>query len=207
MMFGMPLRRAFASLALLCAVTPNPLTMSSSGTITVELYKGRAYGDPRPYGTAIGSTTFSTSALGAASYSGSSVTPPTLDSPLDLLPLGASLEPGESYTMVMTMSGAGTVHARTVPLASATDSRVAVKTSGASDWSLMALALPSFVNGTQEYSQTTETETIKQVTMTITLDDGSVIKRSIAVAGQVAVTNPWLGVIPGETQSLEQDGL
>ena len=71
--------------------------------------------------------------------------------------------------------------------------------SGGGSFVPAALAVGRNLSGAQTCTQTEATELVRTVAVTIVMEDGRQLKSSAAVAGQVAVADPWHGVVPGET--------
>jgi prepilin-type N-terminal cleavage/methylation domain-containing protein len=206
----------------------NPTHPSGQGSVTLTLYEARAPGDARPIGAALASTSITAGALPQASYywydrlSLQVVSPPSgvawgwwdwfqdnwqvmlvintaiSTVPVDLGGLNAQLRPATAYTLVLSVAGYDQITLATRALASSKLSGFAYQSGAASSWQPQARTVSCTLEGRQFISQTSEEEAVSGVVITLETTDGQRQTRSVNVAGEVAVTEPWFGVLPGE---------
>ncbi len=123
---------------------------------------------------------------------------------LDLSPLGAVIEPGRAYTLVMDLQSAGFLVVAGDEIAGAQHSGVAQSAAVDGPLQPVAMAVPFALQGMQRITQTEEFEPISRLTVALAMEDGAEALGSAGVASQMAVPGAWLGVVPGETEVLEQ---
>lgn len=129
--------------------------------------------------------------------------PATTPSTVDLSGLAASIEPGKAYTLVMQVFGWDELRVPVTPLMTASSSGVALRQGAAASFVEQPFSLGLQLAGAQTCTQTTETEVVERVTITLQGADGSSVSASAVVTGQAAVRDPWLGAVPGELPALE----
>lgn len=196
------------------------------GKLFVDLHEARAPDDALPYGPSLGRLEVPAAALPPTPFvwwdtiknkeanhvpNGTAwgwwglhpevelvLTPTTAFTTIDLSGFGQIVEPGRAYALVLTVEGWDNINVRVVPTLSADFSGVAVASGGGS-FVPAALAVGRSLAGAQTCTQTAEQELTRTVAVTIVMDDGRQLKSSAAVSGQVAVPEPWHGVVPGET--------
>lgn len=130
---------------------------------------------------------------------------PTSLAPVDLTGLAGVVEPGHPYALVVGVYGATDMAIRNVPIGSSNPT-VAVETTTGSGFSYQPLAVLHSFDGMQTFTQTVAHDIIERVQLTIERQNGSRLESSALVSGQTSVEDPWLGVVPNELPSLEQDG-
>ena len=197
-----------------------------AGNVTIDLYRARAPDDPRPVGASLGQSTLAVSALPTATtqiidlhnghivkhvpggnawgwwknYSQYQFTifSPTSSVSLDLASLNAVVKPGRAYTVVVRMSGTGGVAVETYPVATAGGSGVARSVAGGA-FSEQPLAVPRSLSGLLTMTKTTATDVVRRVAIAFTGTGGQELSGTATVIGQSMADDPWLGVVPGET--------
>ena len=132
--------------------------------------------------------------------------PPTVEVPIDLFAMGAELEPGVPYTIVLRYTGIGLCMIRNVGSPSAAVTGVASSRNGEDDFLRDAFEVPLEFDGMRSYTQANDYDVVVRVTTTIERTDGRTLSSSSIVASQIAVTNPWYGQVAGELPALELEG-
>jgi hypothetical protein len=203
------------------------------GLLSIELFEARAPGDARPWGPSLGSVGFPTTSLPLNGFQwwdtvGNEVaTPPNgvawgwwssrshivpqffTTTPLvtlDLSGLGAVVEAGKAYVLVLRVTGWDTVTLGMEDLTAAPLSGLALEATTGAGFVDQALALPCTLIGDGTYTQTAESWAVSRVSLSLVMDDGWELSGSAAVAGQSAAPDPWMGGAPGEFPSLVQAG-
>lgn len=195
-----------------------------SGTLTASIYPARAPRDarPRPGAPALVSVSVPILALPVAptkedgAVAMSSPTPPgtfdtsrvlseDFDAPLTTVPLSISglsapLQSGVAYTIVLSVSGVGSLSllaANSDPNGSRSD--FMMRTSPTDTFQPMTYAVPFVLSGERTVTGTSETMVVRQVSISLDPDDGDAHVSSAGVYGQIMAEDPWLGVIRFET--------
>ncbi len=125
------------------------------------------------------------------------VTPAAMQVDVDLSQFGIVIEPGRSYSVVFSVDGWDEARILATPTVSSFGSGVALKTGGGS-FTPQALGIPMTLSGDQTCTQTSETLAVSRVTLDVALADGRQLSSSSVVQGQVAVVDPWRGVVPSQ---------
>ena len=108
----------------------------------------------------------------------------------------APLRPGVPYTLVVEPLGAGLT---VMGLPAGTQrSGVSLRNGDEGAWQELPLQVPGRLEGPSRFTQTVAHEVIEQVDLSLALRDGRSAELSLAVAGQVAAGDAWLGAVPGE---------
>ena len=123
------------------------------------------------------------------------VAPTSVDVDVDLSQFGVAIEPGKAYTVAFKVHGWDQVRVRAIPVLSSKDSGVAMQLSSGS-FVPQALAIPIALSGSQTCTQTESHDTVSRVSFEVTMADGRKRSASSVVQGQVAVSDPWRGVVP-----------
>lgn len=123
---------------------------------------------------------------------------------LDLSPLGAIIEPGRAYSLVISMQSEGFIVVGGDSVAAAENSGVAQSSSLNGSLQPVAMAVPFALQGMQRITQTAEHEPISRVSLTVAMDSGKTASGSASVTSQVAIPGLWEGVVSGEIEALEQ---
>jgi len=131
---------------------------------------------------------------------------PTLEVPIDLFAMGAEVEPGVPYTVVLRYTGTGFCIVRKVGSPSASFTGVASARDGGSSFGRDAIEVPLTFDGMRSYTQTDDYDVVVRVTTTVERNNGRTLTSSSIVASQLAVPNPWYGQIPGELPELDLEG-
>jgi prepilin-type N-terminal cleavage/methylation domain-containing protein len=131
---------------------------------------------------------------------------PAIDVPVDLVPLGTTIQPGRAYTLVLRVSGVDYVNIEAYPLGSTAGSNVATRTTPTGAFTTQPLAIPLRLEGVRRWSQTTAHDAVSRVTTTIVLQDGTRVSGSAGVLAQTAVADAWSGPVPGSTPALSLAG-
>lgn len=128
---------------------------------------------------------------------------PTTAADVPITGLGAVLEPGKDYSLVISVSGFDMLALGAVP---ATDSPVAIKKVGETTFTTQPKELAFRIEGTRTFTQTREQPVVSRVTIAATRTDGRSTSASSTVVGQVVAQVPWYGAVPGETPALQLAG-
>ena len=197
-----------------------------AGNVSLSLYRARAPDDPRPVGPSLGQATLAVSALPTATtqvidlhnghivkhipegyawgwwknYSQYQFTvfSPTANVNLNLATLDAIVEPGKAYTLVVRMSGNGGIAVETHAVATAAGSGVARSIANGA-FSEQPLAVPRSLSGVLTMTRTTATDVVRRVAISLASTGGQELSGTATVIGQAMADDPWLGVVPGET--------
>ena len=116
---------------------------------------------------------------------------------IDLSAFGVDVEPGRAYSVVLRVEGWDEVRVPAVPVFTSSGSGVAYRSAGG-DFLQAAVGIEVALSGDQLCTQTAATDAVSRVSVDLTLDDGRTIRASSPVQGQVAVSDPWRGVIPNQ---------
>ncbi|HZL98731.1 MAG TPA: prepilin-type N-terminal cleavage/methylation domain-containing protein [Planctomycetota bacterium] len=127
---------------------------------------------------------------------------PSLDIPVDLVPMSRTIEPGRGHALVLRVAGVDHVAVEAYPLPSTAGSNVAFRASGSPDFVPLPLVVPFRVEGLRRCTQTTPHYVISRVTVTLALQDGRRVSGSAVVAAQSAVADAWSGPVPGSLPDL-----
>jgi len=125
---------------------------------------------------------------------------------IDLSAMNAMIQPGRAHTLVLRIEGSGTLLLASDPISDPVYSGVAQIEQDADTYEPMAHSVARSLEGSVEVSQTKSVDVISGVTINLNTKSGEKLSRSAAVLGQAAITNPWLGAVPGELPSLELAG-
>lgn len=210
---------------------------ADAGALTIELYEAQVAGEASPYGPLLASAAIFTQTLTPLPFwwwdteeleSVEAPDPPNgvawgwwdlhehvvlqtgavpSTSALDVAGLGAALEPGRAYTVVLRVTGLADVQLRAVSIGSSAGSGIAIQSSGGGAFVPQALAISHILEGTRTFTQTIEQDVCSRVTVSVVLSDGRTVSGSASVLSQLGTDDPWLGVVPGERPVLEQAGL
>jgi prepilin-type N-terminal cleavage/methylation domain-containing protein len=124
-------------------------------------------------------------------------TPGAMEVEVDLSQFGVNIDPGRAYSVVFSVDGWDEVRILATPTFSSAGSGIAFQTGGGS-FTPQALGIPMTFSGDQACTQTTATDAVSRVTMDLTLADGRQLSSSSFLQGQVAVADPWRGVVPNQ---------
>lgn len=209
-----------------------PNGASTPGDITVTLYEARGPGSAIPDGSALAQTTIDFTSLPTNAYywqdsvTGAIVEPqpqgagygwwfnknpnvglvvsvPSAPITVPIGGLGVELEPGRAYTIVIEPGEWNAVALELTTAASGVDSVAYSSSGGVGALADTTVGVPFTLEGTSTYTQTAEYTVVQSLSLTIDLADGSTHTSSAAVTGQVAVSDPWLGAVPGDLPTLE----
>ena len=170
---------------------------SEGNSLTVSLYESWAPGAAEPYGAALASVNVVGSALPLAHKTGEVWDVPTTSVPISL---NAALTPGVGYAVVFTVFGNNKLVLKGLPVTPSVDyDETASKPYSSSNWTTQPYVVPFSARGPWARTSTIEQQVISMVTMTAYPFDRPLQQRSAAVLSQVFTTDPWLGVVPGET--------
>lgn len=125
------------------------------------------------------------------------VLPPAVNVPIDLTTLGATVQPGRAYTLVLANTADDAVALEGYVLASESLSGVALGKDSAPSMS-QPVSLPRSLTGTATMTRAEETTVARSVLVDLTCATGAHVSGTVAVLGSSLVPNPWLGAIPGE---------
>jgi hypothetical protein len=210
-------------------VTPTKLEVKIGhggfdGTLSASIYPARAPGDARPRPGAPALTTVSVPILAlpvtptravALEPEPSSSDPTVFDTsrvisevhdapsttvPLAITGLSAPLEPGVSYTIVLSVSGVGSLSLLAAnPDPGGARNDFMMRTASTDPFRPMAYAVPFTLTGEYRVTGTSQTPVVRQVRITLDPSNGAPHVSSAGVYGQVMAEDPWLGVVPHET--------
>jgi hypothetical protein len=116
--------------------------------------------------------------------------------------LGALIQPGRAYTLMLTMTGPGILYVGATDAASASNSGVAQASVGYSSLLPVASSVPFQLKGLQRITQTDEKDVVSRVSLAMHLDNGKVVRGSASVASQSTVPGDWHGAVPGEVADI-----
>ncbi len=211
----------------------NPNHAANTGVLTFELYEARVPGNPQPHGPLLASTSIGAHQLPAGTVmwwdtialqavappagvawgwwnSNAHVIPiniaPTAPVTIGLAGMGAVVEPGRAYTLVVRLTGRAEVTLATTSRANAVQSEVALKRAGESVRTPQALDVPRSLAGTRTFTQTSEHAAVSSVGITLQPARAAPITGSASVSGQMVAPDAWTSVVPGEVPVLEQSG-
>jgi len=131
--------------------------------------------------------------------------PPALSAVVDLTGLG-TIPPGKGYTLVFRFSGKGQLAFGMTPLATSRLSGVATLTDKKAGLQPQPIGIPLSIAGAQTFTQTQALDVVSRVLVTLDMDDGRSVSATAGLLGQRAVSDPWLGPVPGEMPTLELAG-
>jgi hypothetical protein len=132
--------------------------------------------------------------------------PPAVDIPVDLVPMGKVLTPGRGYAVVLRVAGVDFVSVEAFTLPSTAGSNVALRANGSTAFTPLALAVPFRVEGMRRCTQTTAHDVVSRVTVTLTRTNGDTVSGSTLVAAQAAAADAWTGPVPGALPLLQLAG-
>lgn len=211
----------------------NPNHAAHSGTLTFELYEAHVPGDPGPHGPLLASTVVGAQQLPLGTVTwwdtiaqqvenppngvawgwwnqNAHVIPifdaPTLPVTISLAAMGAVVEPGRAYTLVMRVDGMAEITLATAQRSSAVQSEVALMRDGETTFTQQALEVSRDLSGVRTFTQTAEQQVVTSVTLSLQQARAADVTGSASVAGQAIATDEWNGVVPGELPTLEQSG-
>ncbi len=170
---------------------------SGAHQFQISLYESWAPGKAKPTGSVLASLQVPGSSLPQAVAAGGGWQVPAQVTPFGL---SAVLQPGTGYTLVLKALGNSkiVVPAAVVSPSSSLD-EVALMASGGS-WVVQPSSVPFTIKGPHVFTATASQEVVTQVTMTVYPTNRPLQQRSASVLSQVTADDPWLGVVPGETQ-------
>jgi hypothetical protein len=210
-------------------VTPTKLDVKIghagfAGTLSASIYPARSPGDARPRPGAPPLTTVSvpilalpaTQTLAVATEPAERGSDPTVFDtsqvlstthrapsstvPLSITGLSAPLEPGVSYTIVLSVNGVGSLSLLAAnPDPDGARNDFMMRTASTDPFRPMAYAVPFTLTGEYRVTGTTKSTVVRQVRITLDPSNGDPHVSSAGVYGQVMAEDPWLGVVPHET--------
>ena len=114
--------------------------------------------------------------------------------------INKALTPGVGYTLVFTVNGDNKLVFKALPVMPSIDyDETASRPYPGAAWTTEPYVVPFSVRGPWARTSTVEQQVISMVTLTAYPLDRPLQQRSAAVLSQVFTTDPWLGVVPGET--------
>jgi len=124
---------------------------------------------------------------------------PSITVPLDLGGIVPDLQPGTAYTLMLSVSGAGSISllAANQSLTGPQDG-FAYSPTGGAPWSALPFVAPFSLHGERGLTTTTQSSVARQVRISLDPSDGAAQLASAGVYSQVLAEDPWLGVVPGE---------
>ncbi len=172
---------------------------SGAHNMTVTIYESWAPGSAKPLDTSLGSVTVAGSDLPAAVWdaSESEWLEPDMVS-IGLSTLSLTLEPGASYTAVVSAGGDAQLVVTAHPfMKTYAHDDVAIKPlSGA--FVDQPLIVPLEMSGNSQMSSTSVIPVIELISISVTPLNRASQTRSAALLSQAVSSDPWLGVVPGE---------
>ncbi len=123
---------------------------------------------------------------------------------LDLSGLGAVIEPGRAYTLVISMQSEGFILIGGESLGSPQNSGVAQASVYDGDVEAVAVSVPMSLDGMQRITQTVEHAPVSRVAVSVGMASGASASGSANITSQLSVAGLWDGVVAGETEALEQ---
>jgi prepilin-type N-terminal cleavage/methylation domain-containing protein len=121
----------------------------------------------------------------------------------DLSKMGALIEPGRAYTLVLSMAGPGVLHVAASPTGAASNSGVAQATLAYGMLEPLAVSVPFQLQGMQRITQTEEFEPVSRVSLTLEMQDGQSVSGSAGITSQTSVPGLWMGAVPGQQAELD----
>jgi hypothetical protein len=124
---------------------------------------------------------------------------PAVTVPLNLGGIVPALQPGVAYTMVLKVTGVGSISllAANKSLTGPQDGFMYSPTGGA-PWTAMPFVAPFSVHGERLLTATTQSSVARQLRITLDPTRGDAHVASAGVYSQVLAEDPWMGVVPGE---------
>lgn len=122
---------------------------------------------------------------------------------LDLAALGALVQPGRAYTLVLSLTGPGTVYVASSALGSPANSGVAQAAQAWGGLLPVPLSVPFALEGLQRITRTEEHMPVARVSLALEMQDGQAVLGSASVASQANVPGEWLGTVPGELAEID----
>lgn len=184
--------------------------VTASGTLRVDIYPARAPDDARPVpgATSLGGFDVALSGLPAAVVlvPGARGDPtlaiyaaPAATMPLAVPPFASLLSPGTGYTVVLTV-GTGSM-AVIAGYESVTGARsdTQFRSSSAASWAALAGVIPFALSGDKRLTSTSAYTVASAVHATLDPTVGAAHTSSAPNYCQTLASDPWLGVVPGET--------
>ncbi len=138
-------------------------------------------------------------------------TAPTTDVPLSLWGAARAIEPGVSYTLLLSVIGDGAVVLRVHPLLTSVGSGLSLMSdldkTGIPDmehdaYTPIAYAVPCRLRGVVTATSTLATEVVTRIDVMLRDTSGLTARGSANLSGQTLAMHPWLGAIPGEAPVL-----
>lgn len=175
-----------------------------TGTLTFALY--RAFGplraEPRPGSSPIATWTQNLSGLPAAVVLAAPplvartlYAVPLVAVPINIPVLPSPLEPGVTYTLVISVSSGATAVFATAAAPAHTDQMLR---NAAGTWQAMSWLMPYTLRANATCTTTQAADVVAQVRTSLTDAGGEQHLGSANVWGQVLAADPWLGVVSGE---------
>ncbi|HYN64196.1 MAG TPA: prepilin-type N-terminal cleavage/methylation domain-containing protein [Candidatus Limnocylindrales bacterium] len=183
---------------------------TATGLMRVDFYPARAPGDsrPRPGAASLGGFDVALVGLPAATtlipgplgdITQAIYAAPTAMVPLAVPAFSSPLSPGTSYTIVLTVrAGSMTVVAGHLSTTGAR-SDMQFRNNGAASWTALAGVFPFVVSGDERLTATSGYTVASAVHATLDPTVGDPRNSSAPVYSQMLATDPWLGVVPGES--------
>ncbi len=208
---------------------PGTVSDESLGNMTVTLYEARSPGSGVPHGPSLASATIALADLPNNSYEwrrditnllvnppngyaygwwqsntdvNLSVSVPSAPVSLSVPSLATVIEPGRAYTLVLGVDDYAALIVRARGSSSGLEA-VAHKSNSGGSFSSTNMAVPFSLEGTNTYTQTTEHNVVRNVTLTLTRADGATHTVSAAVTTQVVADDPWFGSVPGDLPTIQ----